>query len=226
MCKRCNDSGLIKVKDNEYVDGFHYEVCGCSLSLETIGIPELFRDATFDDFVDRELVNWFEKNYIKNFQLDKSKGIYLYGSPGTGKTYLSVCLVKELSKVGIRCLFIPMIDFIDKVRNESFKLDEENVGYEIKTRNIEFLVLDDFGSEKLTEWVEKLIHSIVDYRYRRNLPTIFTSNYSLEEMLSRFHSIVVGERIISRIRQVCYVVDVGKENFRWEMSKRGFKNGK
>jgi len=226
MCKRCSDSGLIKVKDDEYINGFHYEVCGCSLSLEMMGVPELFRDATFDNFVNKEIINWLENNYIKNFQLDKSKGIYLYGSPGTGKTYLSVCLIKELSRVGIRSLLIPMIDFIGRVREESFKFNVESIDYERRVRDTELLVLDDFGAEKLTEWVEELIHSIVDYRYRRNLPTIFTSNYSLEEMLGRFYSPIVGERIISRIRQMCYVISVEGENFRWEMSRRKFKNEK
>lgn len=65
----------------------------------------------------------------------------------------------------------------------------------------ELLVLDDVGAHKPTEWSEETLFRVVDGRYREAKSTIYTSNFSLEDLLPR-----VGERVVDRIAEVSRVV--------------------
>jgi hypothetical protein len=44
------------------------------------------------------------------------------------------------------------------------------------------LILDDLGAERPTDWTHDQLHKLIDYRARKELPTWFTTNCSLEEL--------------------------------------------
>ena len=50
--------------------------------------------------------------------------------------------------------------------------------------NAEVLVLDELGAQKPTQFVRETLYLIINDRYSRRLPTIFTSNYFLAEVTS------------------------------------------
>jgi len=55
----------------------------------------------------------------------------------------------------------------------------------------DFLILDDIGSGRDTEWTTKLVEQVVDYRYKWGeneffMPTIFTSNLDEKQLRERF----------------------------------------
>ena len=54
----------------------------------------------------------------------------------------------------------------------------------------QFLVLDDLGAEKPTEWAVAKLDKIIDHRYISRLPTIFTSNLELGKLPLR-----IGDRL-------------------------------
>lgn len=63
------------------------------------------------------------------------------------------------------------------------------------------LVLDDVGTEKMTEWAEERLFEIIDYRYNEILPTVITTNLTPDAM-----KVAVGDRIYDRIREMCKLV--------------------
>jgi DNA replication protein DnaC len=87
--------------------------------------------------------------------------------------------------------------------------------------NASLLVLDDLGTELTTDWAYFTLYLIVDNRYNNMLPTIFTSNFSLEQLVGKF----VDERLVSRIMEMCTKKGVrrigGKDkvNYRLEIYK-------
>lgn len=90
-------------------------------------------------------------------------------------------------------------------------------------RDVEVLVLDDLGAERTTEWVSEQIFNIVNHRLNKGLQTIITSNYSPEQLILRLspknrngevEDDEQGYRIVSRIKDMCYVVNLTGEDRR------------
>ena len=52
------------------------------------------------------------------------------------------------------------------------------------------LVLDDLGLECMTTWAEKYLHTLIDYRYRHQLPMVVTTNLKLKALE------ILGTRIL------------------------------
>jgi len=80
--------------------------------------------------------------------------------------------------------------------------DVENIPEDLVKvcKKVPVLVLDDFGAEKPTEWVQEQFFSIIDHRYVHLLPLILTSNLSPQEVEQTY-----GPRISDRIRDYCRV---------------------
>ena len=80
------------------------------------------------------------------------------------------------------------------------------------------LLLDDIGAEHLTQWSrDEVLEPILQYRMDHELPTFFTSNYSLKELEKEF--VVDGDRIkatriIERIKQVSEPIELIGKNRR------------
>ena len=69
----------------------------------------------------------------------------------------------------------------------------------------ELLILDDLGAERLTDWVEETMSSIVNTRYNERRPTIFTTNYPDSPDEAEVDSLKarVGFRLHSRLHEMC-----------------------
>jgi DNA replication protein DnaC len=66
------------------------------------------------------------------------------------------------------------------------------------------LVLDDLGASRDSQFLEDVLYLIVSHRYNEMLPTIYTTNLSLELLAQR-----IGERIVSRINGTCLILNLG-----------------
>ncbi|HEY0738768.1 MAG TPA: ATP-binding protein, partial [Herpetosiphonaceae bacterium] len=84
---------------------------------------------------------------------------------------------------GLPTLFINTPDLLDSLR-ASFGGDSsstyEKVFYEV--RATPFLILDDFGAHSSTAWAKEKLYQILNYRYNAQLPTVITTNQTLEEI--------------------------------------------
>lgn len=130
------------------------------------------------------------KNYceVSNKVLKDGYGIYIYGDSGTGKTHLTACMVNELTKQKKPVLFTNFFEISQIIRG-TFKSSESEMNMIDKIANIDFLFLDDLGTERVTKngedtWLQEKIFEVLNKRYNNKKPTIFTSNYSLEELIN------------------------------------------
>ena len=180
---------------------------------------EEYRDKAFDDI---EMLNWtFEnddgsnekitnamKRYCDNFPnfVKHGKGLLLYGDVGRGKTYAAISIVNELIRRGYPC------------RATNFKRIENDINDNFSQRNVyldEFkkyalLVIDDLGVERKSEYMQEIVYSVIDSRYRCGLPLIVTTNLSMDEIKNP--TAISCSRIYSRILERCHPVFVdGKD---------------
>lgn len=129
---------------------------------------------------------------------------YLYGPARTGKTINAAWRVLEWHKsqfiqyLSTDYLFISVPELLSCAR-ELINKGGSEVNMIEKYKTCRLLVLDDFGSEKLTEWAYTILYAIISYRYDYMKPTIYTSNFSLDELATKLQD----DRIPSRIAQDC-----------------------
>lgn len=147
------------------------------------------------------------------------RGLYVSGPTGVGKTHLACALVNELAAGGLSCWAVVVPAWLDQIRSAYDDLARRRAGevvpglqtpreIALAPAQVEVLVLDDLGVEKLTPWVAEQLYELVQARYlqRERLLTIVTSNLSLGELEQRFAGADLelhGRRIVSRLRGMC-----------------------
>ncbi len=117
-------------------------------------------------------------------------GIYFQSvNPGVGKTHLMSCIARELNSKYISTLLINEGDIL-RVFKETFKNSATEKEVLDRITNIEFLMIDDIGTESYNygdnqKWIQQKMYDIVDRRYNSGKPTLFSSNYSIPELSSK-----------------------------------------
>ena len=118
---------------------------------------------------------------------EPKRGYLLHGNPGTGKTLMGCIALNELmlrwAKPG-RFLSLSRTYF-QKLR-DTYSADSERYGHtwsileELCT--MPYLVLDDFGIQRGTEWEIEMLYDLVDARYGDQRFTVVTTNQPLDEL--------------------------------------------
>ena len=177
-------------------------------------VPLKFADKTFDDYevntVNEKAVagaKWFIRE-------GTSKGLYLYGETGTGKTFLASLVAAAYLKDGKSVVFGDVPSLLDELKATFDKGGTEVVFN--KYCDCDLLILDDLGAGQLTDWSVGVIYRIVNSRYNAGKPVIVTCNYEpdgLEEILSG-EDAFAGKRVVSRLREMTYKVYLGENDRR------------
>lgn len=162
---------------------------------------------------------------IKNYYLEKQyekKGLYVFGKSGTGKTYSAYSLTKYLVAEDCEVQIYNLPKLLNVIR-ATFKKDsiydestDDNYHTYIRDmkdvealENVQILIIDDIGAEKPTDWVMETLYQLINERCSNCKTTVFTSNLSLDELAER-----LGDRISSRIVQMCDVIEITGEDKR------------
>lgn len=156
-------------------------------------IPLRFKDANLIN------TNKIIQDYYNN-DVFKEKSLYLYGGCGVGKTYsiYALAIYLMVNKYSL-CIF-NLIDLLNKIRL-SYNREKS---YIEKLYDVEFLIIDDIGKEKVSEWVSEQLYSLINHRYENMKTTIFTSNLTLNELSEK----AGYESIVSRIAEMCEVYEL------------------
>ena len=118
-------------------------------------------------------------DYLDEMFEDKIN-LILYGSNGSGKTYLSSLIVKEAYRRRYSSFRVTLQAYIDM----QFKRDREEIAEKIEEIiNAEFLVIDEVGKETFdkSQFNIAVLEELLRERDTQGKPTIICTNLPLEE---------------------------------------------
>lgn len=176
------------------------------------------------------------ENWAEQYPLDRT-GLLLVGPSGVGKTHLSVAALKRLTLKGIHCLFCDYRELLKQIQNsynasvQATELDVLRPVFET-----EVVLLDDLGAVKPSEWVWDTVSLVLNTRYNKKLTTIITSNFldgpsaAMERMDGPRRSMReetlgdrIGERMRSRLFEMCHLVQVSGRDYRQKFRSAGLR---
>lgn len=199
-CEKCHDTGYV---DNKKCSCFR--AAEIDLSYEQSHIKNLLKTENFSalsyDYYEGEDYEKFTKavqicqNFIKSFHLDY-RNLYFYGTVGTGKSFLSCCVAKELIDKGYLVIYFSATQLFDALSKSTFEKDSREAvsGISDDIYDCDLLIIDDLGTELTNSFVSSQLFSCLNNRHLRKKSTIITTNLSLGELRDRY-----SDRIFSRI---------------------------
>ena len=194
--------------------------------IHSINMPKNIAEARFSDTAltkEREDVIRELLNFIEAYKTDSTtyhKGLYLAGPFGVGKTYMMGALANELSENGIETTLVNVPTYSAEIKQAIATNTVEAKLVSIKKTPI--LVLDDIGAEMNSAWFrDEVLMVILQHRMLQELPTFFTSNFTIDQLEAHFaHSnkgdqeLLKAKRLVERIRFLAKEYFVDGQNHR------------
>jgi len=176
-----------------------------------------FSDIDITDKKRVKVIKWLKNFYDKYDKNEEFKGLYLHGNFGCGKTYLISALFNELSKKRISTEIVYFPELLRDIKSD-FDTFGDRIEY---LENVDLLLIDDIGAEKVTEWSrDEILGTILQKRMNNYKTTFFTSNLNMEELERhlRINSYsddeIKARRIIERVKQLTEDMELISENKR------------
>jgi len=248
VCSICGGSGLRVVQKN----GRQFaQDCVCRIErriermLGRAHIPRRYEHCTLENY-ETDLAYSHRthgialrtaRKFVEGYPLDTGgQGLLLTGSIGVGKTHLAVGILQALvAERGATGLFYDYRDLLKQIQNSyNPQVRETELQILAPVFEAEVLVLDELGASKPTDWVWDTVAHILNTRYNDRRTTIITTNYSnlppggselnaprlavREETLGDR----IGERMRSRLQEMCVVVEMTGEDFRQKVKRASF----
>lgn len=118
--------------------------------------------------------------------------LVIRGGYGCGKTHLAAAIANARLEQGEKAVLVTVPDLLDYLRAPfSADFNEEGETYHTRfdeVRTTPLLILDDLGIESPTAWAQEKLYQILNHRYNAQLPTVITTNHSMDEIELRLRS--------------------------------------
>jgi hypothetical protein len=164
-------------------------------------MPQLFRSTDYAKLTEkmRLVCDWDIPSSIKDIESGKVS-LLVHGTSGTGKTRAAWIVFQKLWQKNYpkSSKFLTMRE-LEGMLLTSFKKENHDEVMRFLI-NVNILVLDDLGKERLTQRMESDLFAIIDERANNMKTTIITSNYNGQSLLERFSNEETGHAIVRRLR--------------------------
>ena len=198
-CKECKDTG--------FVDGVR---CAC---FKQALIERLFEQNNIRDYLSSENFSSirydlqvgddarrFEKavskarNFVDEFE-NGCQNICFSGPVGTGKSFLSKCILGELLKKGYSCIYFSAPTLFSTIGDYKFhKSATQTVNPTDLLYSCDLLVIDDLGTELTNSFCVSELLTLLNEREKSSKSTVISTNLSLEELNNTY-----SDRVFSRM---------------------------
>lgn len=212
-CKKAQEYWEEKNKqDYEIAKRKHFrEVINKIYKQNYIGMK--FQNLNFENFnsnSENELAIAIAKDYVnKNITSENANGLIIMSESGVGKTHLAASIANKLienDKIVLMGRLTTLLDMIKETFKDNTKSENELI--ELYS-NVDMIIVDDLGTEKISNWALEKLYTIIENRNENRLPIIITTRFDRQGLIERFsqsqdEQLVDG--IISKLYQMCYGV--------------------
>lgn len=181
--------------------------------VKSIAMPKDIRDAQLDSFdhdEQRMEALMAAYDFIDTYEASphrRHQALYLAGSFGVGKTYLLAAIANQLASDGFSSTLIHFPSLAVEMKNA---IAQNGVGDKLDAiKRAPVLIIDDIGADAMSAWVrDDILGVILEYRMQEELPTFFSSNFSMEQLENEHLRIssrgddepLKAQRLMQRIR--------------------------
>ena len=137
-----------------------------------------------------DILEYITGEYLPNFK-NSNTNLLFYGNSGTGKTFLSWCIAKEILDKGFLVVYKTSDDLLRALKDIKFNNDTDLENLLI---NCDLLIIDDLGSEQITDFSSTELFTLINKKILKNKKMLISTNLSLPLISKRY-----SERISSRI---------------------------
>lgn len=229
-CRVCQDTGFsgIGIK------------CTCLLQEETrkhrinSGLSPEQEGQNFTNFS----LDWYvEKERHKNNLdacLEFAKGVssrqpvenlLICGAVGTGKTHLCSAIANYVLQAGVRIIYLKISHLLDLIRDYKFNLDKSSPKEQNRNLDnlikVDLLIIDDLGTEGLTDFVKEQLLLLLDERNNYHLPWVISTNLTPNELDEKYEL-----RLVDRIIGTSKILKFTGESIRSRRKLSGDKSGR
>lgn len=199
-CPDCMDKGYI---GSEKCRCFKKEIS--RLLYEQSNLQQVLREDNFDnlsfEYCQGEDLERLQKavslckNFVQNFPSDY-QNLLFYGTVGTGKSFLSGCIAKELLDKDIDVIYFSATELFKTLSDIMFERGDRSILNSMRSNIYEasLLIIDDLGTEITNSAVASELFSLLNERHLGRRATIISTNLDLRELQERY-----ADRIFSRI---------------------------
>ena len=176
-------------------------------------IGRKFQDLNFENFnsnSENELAIVIAKDYVnKNITSANTNGLIIMGESGVGKTHLAASIANKLienDKIVLMGRLTTLLDMIKETFKDNTKSENELI--ELYS-NVDMIIIDDLGTEKISNWALEKLYTIIENRNENRLPIIITTRFDKQGLIERFSKCQdeqLVDAIISKLYQMCYGV--------------------
>ena len=204
-CPDCQDTGFLTDSNGLKVKCRCFKLQELSIRYAQSNIRDMIQRENFstlsyevyqgDDLQHFKAAVNLSKNFVENFK-DDYRNLFFYGTVGTGKSFLSGCIAKELLQDGFSVIYFSSSVLFERLAQCAFdtKSKDELQIFCDDLYGCDLLIIDDLGTEITNSFVTSQLFSCLNERGLRRKPAIISTNLSLEELRDRY-----SDRIFSRI---------------------------
>ncbi len=173
------------------------------------------KDCVLPRILPERLADDVMKYGSNDVEVPKKSNVFIHGPIRMGKSILAASIYVEwyYSEVWQKStemksgMFITMSWFM-KLLKDSINNPDISEGKILDyLACADFLVLDDFGTEIMGDWTYQSLYYVISERYNRVLPTVYTSNYSPQELMDKMGD----DRMVRRMTADCKIIKRSKE---------------
>lgn len=204
----------IDIKDQEQKKRQHYkEIINQFYSQNYIS--KRLKEYKFDNFkvtdINKKEIE-IAKDYTNKCINNKlENGLIITGNSGVGKTHLAASISNELIQKDILVLMGRLTSLLDMIK-ETFKDNSKSENELIDLfSNLDMIVIDDLGTEKISQWALDKLYTIIENRNENKLPIIITTRFDKRNLLNRFYQSNdkdLSNAIIQKLYQMCYGIEL------------------
>lgn len=206
FCTYCKDEGIIGSEICQCLNQCLSEISFSTYDLKARAQKETFETFNLKFYSDTPIIEGLPspkanaltnkrlmKTYCRNFDSLQDQLLFT-GPPGVGKTFMSNCIVNELTEKGYGIVYVTAGHLVSSIQDQLFKEGKSSEQIFEPLILCDLLIIDDLGAEYSSEYSQKQLYEVIDSRLSAEKKMIISTNLTVLKIQELY-----DERLSSRI---------------------------